>query len=70
MADAHPIGGLSIGATHRMSPDNPTYLQRALAGARLVGLIVFWLIAFVPCTLWFLAAVAISATKRPAANDA
>jgi len=53
-----------------MFPGKPTYFQRALAGLRLAVIVVFWLIALVPCTLWFFAAVAVSASKRPAAYDA
>jgi hypothetical protein len=38
--------------------------DRALAGVELAGRILFWLVMFVPCTVWFLLAVAFGSIKR------
>jgi hypothetical protein len=53
-----------------MPSDQISTSQRALAGLELAGRILFWLILFVPCTLWFLAVAAFSALKRPPTRQA
>ena len=66
---SHNIGSLQkrwLGPV--MTTDKISVADRTLAGLELAGRILFWLIMFVPCTVWFLLALAFDALKRPQAG--
>ena len=52
----------------RMSSEEISVNDRMLAGVELAARILFWLIMFVPCTIWFLLAVTFDASKRSLAR--
>jgi hypothetical protein len=51
-----------------MSSEEISVNDRMLAGIELAARILFWLIMFVPCTIWFLLAVMFDASKRSLAR--
>ena len=53
---------------HRMALKEITANDRMLAGAELTAYILFWLLMFVPCTIWFVLATAFGAFKRSTAK--
>ena len=51
-----------------MASEEVSVNDRMLAGVELAGRILFWLIMFVPCAIWFLLAVMFDASKRSLAR--